>query len=47
MADFSIEIPVGMDVSQVNAALKKFNGDVQQTAKFLTELSNEELVKLE
>ena len=39
MADFSIEIPVGMDVSQVNAALKKFNGDVQQTAKFLTELN--------
>lgn len=39
MADFSIDIPVGMDISQVNAALKKFNGDVQQTAKFLTELN--------
>jgi tape measure domain-containing protein len=40
MADFSIEIPVGMDVSQVNAALKKFNGDIQQTAKFLKELKD-------
>ena len=39
MADFSIDIPVGMDISQVNAALKKFNGDVQQTAKYLTELN--------
>ncbi len=40
MADFSIEIPVGMDVSQVNAALKKFNGDIQQTAKYLKELKD-------
>ena len=39
MADFSIEIPVGMDISQVNAALKKFNGNVQETAKYLTDLS--------
>ena len=39
MADFSIDIPVGMDISQVNAALKKFNGDIQQTAKYLTELN--------
>jgi tape measure domain-containing protein len=39
MADLSIEIPVGMDISQVNAALKKFGGDIQQTAEYLNELT--------
>ena len=39
MADFSIDIPIGMDISQVNAALRKFNGNLQETAKYLTQLN--------
>ena len=39
MADLSIEIPVGMDISQVNAALKIFNGNIKETAKYLTDLT--------